>query len=184
MRGWNPGFYGIAAIVVVTLAIGATQWSPATATDSSATPAATPLASPVAGLFDNPGDTIVSQAPMAADPVSSFNVTVCWVFQQPAQSVGNPPPYANSPIYLYWLDTAASRWTYWKQATTNAVGCGVFDTVTPGFSYTIRAYQKVQSPIARPDAGVVVDAWTPSFFVDLRGGDVDLGTYTLPPPAN
>ena len=47
-------------------------------------------------------------------------------------------------------------------------------------SYVVRAYLKEQSPIARPDAGVIVDAWTTSFFVDGRTPEIRLGTFVLP----
>jgi hypothetical protein len=52
--------------------------------------------------------------------------------------------------------------------------------VVPNYYYKIRAFLREQSPVAHPDAGIVVNAWSPWFFIDGSNPDVRVGPFTLP----
>jgi len=167
---------GIPALVLWLVGLIAIGWS-ATAMPASASQEASPVASPIVVSLIEIEST--AQPQQVAD-ASVARVSICIQYQTPMQSVGNPPAYGNSPIYLYWWDAPNNQWRLWLEAQTDGVGCGGFAGLVPNHSYAVRAYLKVQSPVARAGAGVIVDAWSKSFFVDSGTTNVNLGTYVLP----
>jgi hypothetical protein len=105
-------------------------------------------------------------------PAAAVGPTISFCFFWASSNI----PYNQSPVFLYYWDTNALGWAPVAQTNggwsrTDITGCGQFGSLTPGFSYAVRAHYLT--------ADYFVDGWTTSIYAQDGGGPIYMGIFEV-----